>query len=125
MRNRKKTIMLRTHAILSRSRRLPRASRDTAEAQAGGHGDGDIVRIGDLSTSRRAGRTPIFRAPDLGQTGVVLTGKIMDALPRMAWRARHARDSRSRGHALEPHHRGEDIEARVARALARATRSAT
>lgn len=41
----------------------------------------DIVRIGDLlDNAGTLAATPIFRAPDLGQTGTVLTGKIMDAL---------------------------------------------
>ncbi len=42
---------------------------------------GDIVRIGDLLDNAGAlADRPIFRAPDLGQAGTVLTGKIMDAL---------------------------------------------
>jgi flagellar basal body P-ring formation protein FlgA len=41
----------------------------------------DIVRIGDLlDDAGTLAATPVFRAPDLGQTGAVLTGKIMDAL---------------------------------------------
>jgi flagella basal body P-ring formation protein FlgA len=42
---------------------------------------GDIVRIGDLvENAGTAGNTPIFRAPDLGQTGAVPARQILDAV---------------------------------------------
>lgn len=42
---------------------------------------GDIVRIGDLvENAGIAGNTPIFRSPDLGQTGAVPTRQILDAV---------------------------------------------
>jgi len=42
---------------------------------------GEIVRIGDLvENAGAAAGTPIFRAPDLGQTGSVATPRIIDAL---------------------------------------------
>jgi flagella basal body P-ring formation protein FlgA len=42
---------------------------------------GDIVRIGDLvENAGSAGNTPIFRAPDLGQTGAVPARQILDAV---------------------------------------------
>src|SRR5689334_941098 len=41
----------------------------------------DIVRIGDLvENAGIASSVPIFRAPDLGQTGAVLVQRITDAL---------------------------------------------
>ena len=42
---------------------------------------GEIVRIDDLvENAGSAGNTPIFRAPDLGQTGAVPTRQILDAV---------------------------------------------
>src|SRR5882757_4758523 len=42
---------------------------------------GEIVRIGDLvENAGTAGNTPIFRAPDLGQTGAVPARQILDAV---------------------------------------------
>jgi flagella basal body P-ring formation protein FlgA len=42
---------------------------------------GEIVRIGDLvENAGSAGNTPIFRAPDLGQTGAVPARQILDAV---------------------------------------------
>jgi len=41
----------------------------------------DIVRIGDLvENAGAAANTPIFRAPDLGQTGAVPVGAVLDAV---------------------------------------------
>ena len=41
----------------------------------------DIVRIGDLiDNAGKAADVPVFRAPDLGQTGAVLVQRITDAL---------------------------------------------
>src|SRR5205807_2799684 len=41
----------------------------------------DIVRIGDLvENAGVAANTPIFRAPDLGQTGAVPSRAVLDAL---------------------------------------------
>ena len=41
----------------------------------------EIVRIGDLiENAGMAGNVPVFRAPDLGQTGAVLVQRITDAL---------------------------------------------
>src|SRR5256885_15779217 len=41
----------------------------------------DIVRIGDLIENAGAiGNTPIFRAPDLGQTGAVPVRAVLDAM---------------------------------------------
>ncbi|MBX6426896.1 MAG: flagellar basal body P-ring formation protein FlgA [Variibacter sp.] len=43
----------------------------------------DIVRIGDLvENAGEAANVPIFRAPDLGQTGTVRTGQVLDAIRR-------------------------------------------
>jgi flagella basal body P-ring formation protein FlgA len=42
---------------------------------------GEIVRIGDLvENAGLAGNTPIFRAPDLGQTGAVPARQVLDAV---------------------------------------------
>src|SRR4051794_21183465 len=42
---------------------------------------GDLVRIGDvLENAGSSARVPIFRAPDLGQTGTVSAARIMDAV---------------------------------------------
>jgi flagella basal body P-ring formation protein FlgA len=42
---------------------------------------GDIVRIGDLiENAGLASNTPVFRAPDLGQTGVVPVRAVLDAV---------------------------------------------
>ena len=42
---------------------------------------GDIVRIGDLiENAGLAADTPIFRAPDLGQTGAVPARAVLDAV---------------------------------------------
>jgi flagella basal body P-ring formation protein FlgA len=42
---------------------------------------GDIVRIGDLVTNAgAAAATPIFRAPDLGQTGALPAQRVLDAV---------------------------------------------
>src|SRR5881227_2223436 len=42
---------------------------------------GDIVRIGDLvENAGAAADTPIFRAPDLGQTGAVPVRAVLDAV---------------------------------------------
>src|SRR5437868_15515166 len=42
---------------------------------------GDIVRIGDLvENAGTAANTPIFRAPDLGQTGAVPSRAVLDAV---------------------------------------------
>src|SRR6187431_2872659 len=42
---------------------------------------GEIVRIGDLvENAGAAANTPIFRAPDLGQTGAVPTRAVLDAV---------------------------------------------
>ena len=42
---------------------------------------GDIVRIGDLvENAGSAGNTPVFRAPDLGETGAVPARQILDAV---------------------------------------------
>jgi flagella basal body P-ring formation protein FlgA len=42
---------------------------------------GDIVRIGDLiSNAGPAAATPIFRAPDLGQTGALPAQRVLDAV---------------------------------------------
>jgi len=42
---------------------------------------GEIVRIGDLvENAGSAANTPIFRAPDLGQTGAVPARQILDAV---------------------------------------------
>jgi flagella basal body P-ring formation protein FlgA len=42
---------------------------------------GDIVRIGDLiENAGLAASTPVFRAPDLGQTGVVAVAAVVDAV---------------------------------------------
>src|SRR5258707_8141967 len=41
----------------------------------------EIVRIGDLiENAGMAGNVPVFRAPDLGQTGAVLVQRVTDAL---------------------------------------------
>src|ERR1041385_7575705 len=42
---------------------------------------GDLVRIGDLvENAGAAAGTPIFRAPDLGQTGAVPVRAVLDAV---------------------------------------------
>lgn len=42
---------------------------------------GDVVRIGDLvENAGLAANTPIFRAPDLGQTGAVPARRVLDAV---------------------------------------------
>src|SRR5205085_9732040 len=42
---------------------------------------GEIVRIGDLiENAGAAASTPIFRAPDLGQTGAVPSQAVLDAV---------------------------------------------
>src|SRR5436190_22214660 len=42
---------------------------------------GDIVRIGDLIENAGAtANTPVFRAPDLGQTGTVPARAVLDAV---------------------------------------------
>lgn len=44
---------------------------------------GDIVYIGDLiAHAGAAAEIPIFRAPDLGQTGAVLTARVLEAVRR-------------------------------------------
>src|SRR5437588_547500 len=44
---------------------------------------GDVVRIGDLvENAGMAANTPIFRAPDLGQTGAVSSRTVLDAVRR-------------------------------------------
>src|SRR3954447_13482010 len=41
----------------------------------------DVVRIGDLiDNAGKAADVPVFRAPDLGQTGAVLVQRVTDAL---------------------------------------------
>src|SRR3954453_16871807 len=41
----------------------------------------DVVRIGDLiDNAGKAADVPVFRAPDLGQTGAVLVQRVADAL---------------------------------------------
>jgi flagella basal body P-ring formation protein FlgA len=81
---------------------------------------GDIVRIGDLVENAGAvADVPIFRAPDLGQTGSVPVASVLDAV-----RGHHLVGLDSRGlseiavtraaHAIT----GKDVEARILRALA-------
>ena len=68
---------------------------------------GDIVRIGDLiENAGLAANTPIFRAPDLGQTGAVPARAVLDAVRPYGLIAVDMRGiERSVGDAREPHHR--------------------
>jgi flagella basal body P-ring formation protein FlgA len=80
---------------------------------------GDIVRIGDLvENAGLAANTPIFRAPDLGQTGAVPVRRVLDAVLPHGLIAVDTRGisevavtRASRAIAAE------DIEARIVRAL--------
>src|SRR4051794_11319498 len=57
----------------------PAAAQARLKAQASV--TGDIVRIGDLvENAGAAANTPIFRAPDLGQTGVVPSLAVLEAV---------------------------------------------
>ena len=70
---------------------------------------GEIVRIGDLvENAGAAANVPIFRAPDLGQTGRVAVERVIEAvLPHEIVDHRDPRPDRSRGHAREHHDHGE------------------
>jgi flagella basal body P-ring formation protein FlgA len=81
---------------------------------------GEIVRIGDLVENAGAvAEVPIFRAPDLGQTGSVAASRIVDAvLPHgivdLDLRGLTEVVVTRASHAITP----ADLEARIARALA-------
>src|SRR5213592_3157653 len=79
----------------------------------------DIVRIGDLvENAGIAADTPIFRAPDLGQTGAVPARQILDAVRPFGLSAVDLRAlsevSVTRASRVIA---ADDIEARLARAL--------
>jgi flagella basal body P-ring formation protein FlgA len=60
---------------------VPAAAQGTLRLKAQATVAGDIVRIGDLvENAGVAANTPIFRAPDLGQTGAVPAHAILDAV---------------------------------------------
>ena len=89
---------------------------------------GDIVRIGDMiENAGLAADKPIFRAPDLGQTGAVPARAVLDAVRPFGL---IAVDARGIGEVVgdacrAASSRRADIEARiVARAAPRATMSA-
>jgi flagella basal body P-ring formation protein FlgA len=66
-------------ALLLALAATPAAAQARLKAQA--TVTGDIVRIGDLVESAGvAANTPIFRAPDLGQTGAVPVRAVLDAV---------------------------------------------
>ena len=72
----------------------------------------EIVRIGDLVENAGAvADVPVFRAPDLGQTGAVQVARIAEALRPDDYRPRHRRSDRSGGDAAvaradrQGHHR--------------------
>jgi len=80
---------------------------------------GDIVRIGDLvENAGVAANTPIFRAPDLGQTGAVPVRTVLDAVRPYGLVAVEVRGLTEvavtrASHAIA----SDDIEARIVRAL--------
>src|SRR6267142_892835 len=79
----------------------------------------DIVRIGDLvENAGVAANTPIFRAPDLGQTGAVPVRTVLDAVRPYGLVAVEVRGLTEvavtrASHAIA----SDDIEARIVRAL--------
>jgi flagella basal body P-ring formation protein FlgA len=80
---------------------------------------GDLVRIGDLVTNAgAAAATPIFRAPNLGQTGSLPAQRVLDAVLPHGLVVVDARDiievSVTRAARVIG---ADDIEARIARAL--------
>ena len=71
----------------------PRVRRAAAQG-AGRPSLGEIVRIGDLvENAGAAADVPMFRAPDLGQTGAVPVARVADA--RAALRHHRARYRRA------------------------------
>lgn len=80
---------------------------------------GDIVHIGDLITNAgAAAATPIFRAPDLGQTGALPAQRVLDAVLPFGLAVVDARGITEvtvtrAARVIAP----EDIEARIVRAL--------
>src|SRR6476659_5841738 len=73
-----KTLPLLISALLIAVSVTPAAAQARLKAQA--TVAGDIVRIGDLvENAGAAANTPIFRAPDLGQTGAVPVRAVLDA----------------------------------------------
>src|SRR3954463_5824887 len=74
-----KTLPLLISAFLIAVSVTPAAAQARLKAQA--NVTGDIVRIGDLiENAGVAANTPIFRAPDLGQTGGVPVRAVLDAV---------------------------------------------
>jgi flagellar basal body P-ring formation protein FlgA len=66
-------------ALLIAASVMPAAAQARLKAQA--NVSGDIVRIGDLiENAGAAANTPIFRAPDLGQTGAVPSPAVLEAV---------------------------------------------
>ena len=74
-----KTLALVISAFLLAVSITPAAAQARLKAQA--TVAGEIVRIGDLiENAGAAANTPIFRAPDLGQTGAVPSQAVLDAV---------------------------------------------
>ena len=80
---------------------------------------GDIVRIGDLvDNAGVAANTPIFRAPDLGQTGAVPARTVLDAVRPYGLIAVELRGLSEVSVTRASHTiAADDIEARIVRAL--------
>jgi flagella basal body P-ring formation protein FlgA len=80
---------------------------------------GDLVRIGDLvSNAGAAAATPIFRAPNLGQTGSLSAQRVLDAVLPHGLVVVDTRDITEVSVTRAARVIGsEDIEARIARAL--------
>ena len=100
----------RTRRGAASAQASPRSSRPAAQGEA--VVTGAIVRIGDLVENAGAvADVPIFRAPDLGQTGTVpADARRRSGAPACAGRARHRRTERGGGHARQPRHPGAEIE---------------
>src|SRR5438270_2803160 len=80
---------------------------------------GDIVRIGDLiENAGIAANTPVFRAPDLGQTGAVPSQAVLDAVRRYGLIAVDARGiSEIAVTRMSRSITVDDLEARIVQAL--------
>jgi len=99
---------------------LPAAAQGNPRLKAVVTVAGDVVRIGDLiENAGVTANTPIFRAPDLGQTGAVPARAVLDAVRRHGLIAVDARGLSEVSVTHASHTiAADDIEQRIAGALA-------
>src|SRR5882724_1846774 len=80
-RNRKAMTRIALSILLLGLGLVPAAAQNYPRLKAQATVAGDIVRIGDLiENAGVTANTPVFRAPDLGQTGTVPARAVLDAV---------------------------------------------